>query len=795
MKKIAIFISTISIALAIGLLAFFQNTVPKEFGTKSFPALEQDVEVVIDDFGIPHINAKTDLDGYRALGYLMASERLYQLDLMRRVVNGRLSEIFGERTLESDILMRKLEVKKTALLHLENIKKTKKNLRLISYAEAFLEGIHHYIDTAPLPLEFILLNYVPEKFEVADILGVPSYMSLAFAEGLIGDLFLSEMLEQLPEEKMKLLRIGSSVEEKYFPKKVKNTEVEPETTLIKGMKTGLDQLMSVFPLFHGSNAWVLSGKRSKSGFPLLANDPHIATSKPHVFYEAHLKTPSIETYGNYLPLIPFPVMGNTLHSAWGITMSLVDDINVYSEKINPENPDQVMYKNEWTEISTRTEIIKIKGGAQKTIEIGTTPHGPLLDETKYATTGKTFSLSWSALNPESNILRCLYDMAQARKVSELKDALAYAAAPGLNIMWVNKSGDIAWWMVGKYPKFPDGVRTDVVLKGWDGSAEIERYYSIDENPHEVNPESGIIISANFKPQLEEFDHFQGYWQPAGRFYRLEKLLSSQEMWSIEEFKKIQTDSTFPVFEMMGDKLSSVIDKDKLTPNELKVLKEFEMWNGSTDITNTGSSIAHVFNAYIFEAVFKDELGEKGFKTFGRIADFWHVYKALVMDMQHSFWDNIYTDRVESGADIVTTAFKDTVAHLTLNYGPRSDLWLWGKLHTVEYPHSLGSVKPLNYLYNVGPKAASGSRYVINNQGHEKHLKTFKVVHGPATRRLVDMKNPESSQAIIPTGNSGNPFSKHYRDQLELYHSGKYRKQLMDWEILNKREKLILSSSK
>ncbi len=795
MKKIAIFITTISIVLAIGLLAFFQNTVPREFGKKAFPTLDQDVEVVIDDFGVPHINAKTDLDGYRALGYLMASERLYQLDLMRRVVNGRLSEIFGERTLDSDILLRKLELKEIALAQLENLKKNPKNKNILSYAEAYLEGIHHYIETAPLPLEFILLNYVPDKFEVADILGVPSYMSLTFAEGLVGDIFLTEMLQQLPEEKMKLLRIGSVVEEKYFPQQSDDGEAIPETTLLKEMKSGLDQLMSVFPLFHGSNAWVVSGKRSKSGFPLLANDPHIAISEPHIFFEAHLKTPNIEVYGNYLPLIPFPVMGNTLHNAWGITMSLVDDLNIYEEKINSENPNQVMYKKEWTDILTREETIKIKGGGQKTIEIAKTPHGPLLNDTQFSSPGKNFSLSWSAQNTQSNVLRTLYDISQARKVRELKRALSYSAAPGLNILWVNKLGDIAWWMLGKYPKFPDGLKTNVVLRGWDGSAERERFYTIDENPHEVNPESGIIISANYKPELKKYDHFQGNWQPAGRFHRLKKLLSAQEKWSLEDFKKIQLDSIVPVRELIVKELSLAIKRDLLNDRELKVLSELESWDGSTDISSSGSSVYHTLNFFVAEGAFIDELGTKGFATFGKIADFWHAYKALIMDMNHSFWDDIQTDRVESGSDIVTKAFKDTVASLTSNYGPRFDLWKWGRLHTVEYPHSLGKVKPLNYLYNVGPHSANGGRYVINNQAHRKNLNDFRVIHAPAVRRLIDMQNPLSSLAIIPTGNSGNPFSKHYGDQLELYHNGEYREQLMDWEQLDKRKKLILKSSK
>lgn len=788
MKKISAIIATILCSLFLLLLIFFQNTVPNKFGTKTFPALDKDVEVTFDDFGIPHINAQTDLDGYRALGYLIASERLFQLDLMRRIVNGRLSEIFGEKTLKADKLLRKLYLKEIAVKHQATIEKDPENKQVIEFTKAYLEGIHHYIDTEPLPLEFILLNYVPEKFEFSDVLAIPGYMALTFAEGIIGDVFYSEMADQLPEDKIKLLRGGSDIDFKYFNKSLIPTDA---TTVLNDVIEAVDSISEVFPLFHGSNSWVLSGSRTESGLPILGNDPHIATGAPHIFYEAHLKTPGLEVYGNYIPLVPFPVLGHTDYSAWGVTMSQIDDLNIYLEKIDPQDPTKIMFNNEWVDLVKTEEYIKVKDGEDVRLEKGMTPHGPMINDTEFAIEGKTLSINWSVHHPESNILKTLFDISESRTVEDFKLALSLTSTPGLNMSWVNVEGDIVWWALGKYPKLPDGVSSDVVLNGWDGSAEVERYYTIDENPHEVNPASGVIISANFRPMSDKFQHFDGYWQPGGRFFRITGLLEKRDKWNLEELRKIQTDSIVPIYDLLVPELLATIDLSLLSSFEKEALGYLKSWDGGTEITSVGSSIYHTLNYFIISNAFRDEFGDKGFKSFGRTTDFWHSYKRLVQDLDHTFWDNIKTNRVESGEEIILKSFKESVADIRAKLGSRIDLWHWGKLHTVEHEHILGKVSPLNYIYNIGPVAANGGRYVINNQGHKKHLNDFRVAHGPATRRLIDMSNTKKSLGILPTGNSGNPFSEHYRDQIKLFQSGEYRPQLMDWEVIGKKDSLIL----
>ncbi|MDH5415445.1 MAG: penicillin acylase family protein, partial [Flavobacteriaceae bacterium] len=701
-------------------------------------------------------------DTYRVLGFIVASERLFQMDLMRRLVRGTLSEVFGDKTLKADKLLRTLRFRKHAQDYWEK-NKEKLPRKISSIMDAYLEGIHYYIQNENLPVEFNLLGYTPEKFEVSDLIGITYYQAMTFAEGLTGDILMTDLLENLPEDKMEIIRVGAKSDLDYFgSKKIVKSDV------IKSIHDSLGEIKEYLPLFHGSNSWVISPKRSISGKAVLANDPHIGTGNPHIFYEAHIKHPGLEVYGHFIPLLPFPVLGHTRYSAWGLTMAEIDDLTIYAEKFNPQDENQVMYNNKWVDVEKYQEHIRVKDGKDVVIDVIVTPHGPLLDNTKYATDGKRLALTWSVYHPQNHMLQSLYEYPQARTINDFSKAVSHAAAPGINISWINIEGDIAWWVMGKFPKLPKGVPYDMVLKGWDGTHEIERYYSHQENPHEINPESGVIVTANYKPQHEKYSHFDGYWQPAGRYFRILELLSKKEKWSADDFKLIQYDNMVPIVEQMRGQIVKGLNAESLSEFELKMLKFYEEWDGQSDKQSVGTTIFHMLNYQLAANAFKDELGEEGFQKFGRLADFWHAYKKLLFNQNHSFWDNTKTDHVESGKDIILRSFQESAQKLKTKLGARIDRWNWGKLHTAEYKHPLGKVKPLNLLYNIGPIPADGGRYVINNLGHNKSTDDFSVVHAPATRRIVDMADIENSQGILPTGNSGNPFSENFDDQLKLY---------------------------
>ncbi|MGK0367442.1 MAG: penicillin amidase, partial [Thermoproteota archaeon] len=457
---------------------------PQTEGELMLKNLSKPVEVIRDSFGIPHIFAQSEVDAARTLGYVMASERLFQMDLMRRIGSGRLSEIIGKKTLEIDILMRKLQIRKAAV---EYYKKNRQNPELENYAAAFYEGVQQYIDNNSLPIEFVILGYKPEPFTIVDAMAVTGYMGLSFAEGMVGDVLFSKLASVLSKEMLNELRVGPT---NYFERKgySKSTAPYQDTELFSSILNTQEFLVDTFTMFHGSNSWVLAGSRTKSGKPILANDPHIAYSNPSVWFEAHIHTPNFELYGHYLPLIPFAGIGHNKEKAWAITMSEIDDFNLYIEKVNPKNKNQVMYKGKWKNLETYQEVIKVKGQDPVTVDVKVSEHGPLIDGTKFESKDHSISVKWTYHDSDNHAVETFYLLNRAKTLEEYKYAVSRASSPGLNISWVDQTGNIAWWTMGKTPEIKLGMATDVLLNGWDGNHEYDSYIGFENRPHSVNPD-------------------------------------------------------------------------------------------------------------------------------------------------------------------------------------------------------------------------------------------------------------------------------------------------------------------
>jgi len=801
-KKIFYAVALLTIFLDIGIKLYGESTVPAIQGNINMPGLESPVNVYHDKNGIPHIIGKSDRDTYKVMGYVFAGKRLFQMDLLRRVVSGRLSEIFGDKTIQADIMLRKIGFKKSAQ-EMIKLNKDKIDDKVFLIMDAFIDGIEHFVQTESLPLEFGILGYRPEKFTRADILGISGYMALTFAEGMTGDVLFYDLADELDAVRLDAMRIGAKADSNLFSRNVITTKINSsqasqaiDKKVYKNLFSAIDQIASVVPLFHGSNSWVLSPKRSKSGSAILANDPHIAYSNPSVFIEAHVKTDNIDLYGHFMPLVPFSIMGHTPHNAWGITMSEHDDLDVYIEKINPLNHKQVMYKNKWVELKEEIEIIKVKGQKDIITHRILTPHGPMIDGTKFGLKGSDLSISWMPLEKDQNVLMSLYLMPFAKTVEQFKTAVSYATGPGLNMSYINKQGDIAWWVLGRIPKHRPGVRTDIALPGHDGSHEPMGHLSIDEHPHQVNPPSGMIITANYKPQLEKYADIDGYWQPGERYFRIQDLLNKQVKWSADEIKKIQYDNVVPLGEVFNTVYLGLMDEKELNPIELEAFFTFRKWKGESGKKSVGSSILHMWNAKIFRNIYIDEIGEERYEAFARTADFWHCFNYLIKNPNHVWWDNISSKaKVETAKDILLLSYQQAILELQKEYGYNIKKWNWGRLHTVEYNHALGSQWPLNYLFNIGPYPAPGGRYQINNMGHRKHTSDFRAVHGPATRRIIDMQNPLISKGILPTGISGNPFSPFFDNQVHSYIDGVYRDQIMDMKLIKKMKNKLIFTTK
>lgn len=781
MKRKIMLIAFLAIFAAFIPTWLYVNSLLPEFdGTFKAPTLKKKVVIHRDKFDIPHIYAHNERDANVALGYLTASERLFQMEMARRIGSGRLSELFGEKVLHLDILLRQLRIKKTAELYLKN---NKLSSELEASMDAYLEGVEQYIKTQPLPIEFKILGIKPEPFTKADMLAVSGYMALSFAEGIIADTLYSDLFSNFPREMVEDLRPRKHLADI----KGKPTSDGPMFSLkkqqwFKQILSSLEILEDRFGLYHGSNSWVMAPKRSKSGAALLASDPHIAFSSPSVWYEAHIKTPHYELYGHYVPLVPFALLGHKRDGGWALTMSEADDLDIYLEKINPKNPKQVMYKNRWVNMEIYDEVIKIKGQADKVIQVKVTPHGPLLNNTEFGVKGQSVSIKWAYHHPDNHVAQTFYELAHAKTTKDYVRAISHAAAPGLNISFVDNKGKIGWHVMGKIPHRRKGIDSMRMLDGASGKDEYLGYIPFKDNPHLYNPKSGLIVSANFKPQKNSLSgkyEIQGYWQPPARYYRIHKLLAQKEKWNLEELKKVQTDQYADAYTKVLPKLLHwVTTHDNQMENS--AIKYLKKWDGHSDVNSIASTIYHKWVYYLVCEILDDQLGETRFKSYARIMDVHLFYQKILEHPKSRWWDDVTTkDLQETPAQIVTRAWSRTMKVLKKKLGSDIAFWQWGNVHKVEYQHFFGRQKPMNYFFNVGPFPSGGGNGQVDNMGYPFYQEEFTITRGPSTRRLIDFAHPEKSWGIIPTGNSGNPQSKYYDDQAQMFLDGKYRRQLLD----------------
>lgn len=759
------------------LIALFCLSCGKDHNQFSVEGLKKQVEVYTDPYGIPHILAQNNHDMMLALGYTMASDRLYQMDVLRRIGSGRLSEIFGKKTVEADVLLRTLGIRKQML---ENWKAFKASApkEMITEVDAFLKGVNLFIKKGPKPMETKLLRYQIEPFSFEDSLSVIGYMGLNFAEALVVDVMYSDLLDELEPEEVELIFSRGSEDTKINTFHTLN--YKPSHRYYSKLGDSLSTLLNRFTLFHGSNAWALSPKRSKSNKALLANDPHIGFSLPGTWYEAHIKSPTYESYGHYVPLVPFPGLSHNKDRAWGITMAKFNDMDLYQESFHPDDKNKVMYKKDYVDVLTHKEFIKIKGQKKpKKLTVKRTPHGPLLDETKHGKEKKGLSLSWQFLSPQNNVALGMYLLSKTKRVEDFASALKQATSPSFSFTFADSKGNIGWHVMGRIPILPESSNGKSILDGANGKEEYQGYLTIEENPNIYNPESGLIVNANHKPLIKTTKNIGGMWLSNQRHRRIRELLQKQEKWSLEELKKVQTDQE--VYHYSERFLKHYKSIKAQSPIQKKALNLMINWNAKAKPNKPEATIHYTFLVFLVKNILFDELGKERFKRYTGVTDTYTFLDLMLQKPSSKLWDNKKTKEIEDKESIIQKSFTDTIKHLVKKRGGSIENWSWSKAHTLTFKHSLGAVKPLNLIFNLGPYPSKGGGDMVSNFGGDKGDLEHKVKYGPSTRRLIDFEDTDHSYGVLPTGNSGRRFSKHYKDQISLFINDKYRKQLIDFK--------------
>ncbi|MGV8918566.1 MAG: penicillin acylase family protein [Pseudomonas sp.] len=750
---------------------------PVRSGEVSLSHLQAPVTVRYDERGVPHIKADNETDLYRALGYVLAQDRLFQMEIMRRLARGELAEVLGPKLVHTDKLFRSLRIRERSDAYIAHQDQQAPAWKAL---QAYLDGINQYQDTHPNPAEFDLLGIKKRPFTAEDTISVAGYLAYSFAAAFRTEPLLTYVRDKLGPEYLKVFDLD------WHPHGV----LGQAPTLGAADWKALSELANLsqdalekagLPQFEGSNAWVIAGSRTRSGKPLLAGDPHIRFSVPSVWYEAQLSAPGFELYGHYDALVPFALLGHNQDFGWSLTMFQNDDVDLIAEKTNPDNPNQVWYHGAWVDTTHRQEQILVKGEPAVPLDLRQSPHGPIINDVLGSNAGQVpIAMWWSFLESENPILQAFYEVNRADTLDKIRSAAQKIQSPGLNVVWANRKGDIGWWAAAQLPIRPAGVNPSFILDGSTAQADKDGFYPFSANPQEENPARGFIVSANAQPLSPTGMEIAGYYNLPDRGQQLYRQLNDSSVkWDLEANKKLQLGTITDYAPRVLKPLIPVLRGAVTDPEELALVERLAKWQGDYGLDSVGATL---FNQFLYDLTTKamrDELGDSFFDSLltSRMVD--GALPRLAADPDSPWWDDRNTPAKETRADIVKLAWHESVAHLKQLYGNNADEWRWGKAHTLTHEHPLGSQKPLDRIFNVGPYAAPGTHEVPNNLSSRIGPAPWPVTYGPSTRRLIDFADPAHSLSINPVGQSGVPFDEHYSDQAKTYIEGGYMTQHLD----------------
>ncbi|URC13263.1 penicillin acylase family protein [Flavobacterium sp. B183] len=786
-KKILLVLLVLIVILGIGLCAYIFHLKPKYEGEVQLKNLQKETTVYFDDFGVPHIYADSEKDAMTALGYVHAQERLWQMELLRRIAPGRLSEIFGSVALKNDKFFSGIGIEEASA---KAIAKLDPNSQSYKMTMAYLDGINHYMEEGVTPIEFTLVGVKKEKFTIKDVYNIFGYMSFSFAMAQKTDPLLTFIRDKYGVEYLKDL----GIEGEFNTTRIKNSKenIEEYTTISKSVAALLEN--SLIPPFVGSNSWVAGPTKTKSGKVIFANDPHISFSQPATWYEAHLITPDFELYGCYLAGTPYPLLAHNRNYAYGLTMFENDDIDFYQEKNKEGDSNQYQTPTGFAAYTSIKKTIKVKDTSDVVLTVKSSRHGPIMNDVLDRLGKKNpIAMSWVYTQQPIQILDAVYGLSHAKNKDDFRKAVSLVAAPGLNVMYGDAKGNVAWWATGALYKHDKGVNTFLILDGASGKDDIKEHLDFSKNPSAENPKWGYVYSANNQPEAIDGFLYPGYYLPEDRAKRISGLMDAKSDWDKEAISKMIFDNTSLVSPGVVQRLISTVAASSLSAEEKEAINALQSWKGTNNTEDVGPTIYNKCVYLYLKNTFEDEMGADNFSLYLDTSLGKQIIARQIQNENSVWWDNIKTKNVkETRSDIVSKSFHEAIAELQEQFGNQVADWNWGKAHTVEHEHPLGKVAALRSLFNVGPFAAPGSNEVINNQffGFNKEGK-YHVKGGPSTRRVVDFSDIENSWSILPTGQSGNPFSKHYDDQAEMYNAGKFRKmKLNKEEIIKTSTKLV-----
>jgi len=764
-------LSLVAIAVIAGLIivrGIKQSAIPQYKGELTVSGLGSDVTVYRDERGMPHIYAGNEHDLYFSVGYVMAQERLWQMDLIRRATTGRLSEIFGKDYVQTDLFLRSLCMTEKSKAVIKN-----EDPAIVSYMQAYADGVNTFITAAgkKLPPEFKILGYKPDPWKLEDIANIIGYMGWDLAsDNLTADLFNYRLGQKFGTEKAsELIPDWKAVKSMIFTGFILND------TLLKEAQSFISSMDKLPPLgvisFSGSNNWAVSGKRTETGKPILSNDMHLSFGSPGIWFQMHQVIPGkLNVTGVVVPGQPFVVAGHNEKIAWGMTNLMVDDIDLFAEKINPENQNQYFFNGEWKDLVVRKEIIKIKGGLQDTLVLKFTHRGPIISGFRNVTEA-SLSMRWTGYDTSDEI-RSVCLLNRAAGWSDFRSAINTFRSVSQNIIYADVEGNIGLNTGGGVAiRKGNGA---FIRNGETDEFDWKGFVPFEQLPYSYNPEIGYVSSANNKTVGDDYPYYisSDFILPY-RINRIRQMLDEKEIFGLDDFKRMLLDQHSNYAELLTPFILKLNErKSELSESELTALANFNGWDYDMNQSLVAPTVFEYFRKSFADNLLADELGDLYGQLFGTVRDY-YIYRIL-NNGPDAWVDNINTPQKETLDDILLKSFKDCIAALSNEHGADQTKWEWGNIHKIVLEHPLGSVKMLDRIFgfNSAQYSIGGSNHTVSPYSYGAG---FKVNHGASERHIFNTGNWDESYTVIPTGASGVPSSEFYLSQTESYLSGKFYK--------------------
>jgi penicillin amidase len=745
-----------------------RQALPPVDGEIGLSGLRKPVEIVRDRWGVPHLYAENEHDLFFAQGYVMASDRLFQLELMRRLATGSLSGLFGELTVSLDRFVRTIGWNRTGRRLADAWED-----RSWAIAEAFTAGAAAWGETMPAPPpEYRVLGtdpWVPEGREAAYGQAAAGVMiAWSLSRGWDNDLLRAEVAERLGVEGLRVL--FPDLETESGPVQAGKEYAHPH-------RLALLQQAMLPSSGEGSNAWVVAGRRTETGMPLLANDPHLALQLPSIWYEVHLSAPGIDVAGVTFPFSPGVLVGHNGRIAWGFTSAEGDTQDLYLEHV-AEDGAAAEYMSEWEPVTAHREEIEVRGRPEpEVIEVRETRHGPIVDSYLIGIRSpmvvergirKTYAVRWTGFDhgvEPGSVLR----LNTARTWEEFRAALADWDCPGQNAVYADVEGNIGYQLTGAYPirKNHDGL---LPVPGWTDEYEWVGWIPYDELPRSFNPDEGFLCTANNKPHDESYPHHLGReFLPPFRARRIAQLLTRRERHARESFALMQTDTVSLSAARVVPELLTVDAGDERQKQALSILAD---WNLDLGPDSPAAALYQVWSVHIARRILHPLLGEELFTHIYSRRQWSHgfLHKTLPALLAYPSARWFGRDGIEGRDTVLREALDGALDDLTTRLGDNMQQWRWGALHQARFAGRLSIIPDLAEFFTAGEVEMGGDDQTVLQGLYEPGV-PYDVAVLPSWRQIIDLADLDSSVGTLTVGQSGNPVSPHFKDQLELWASG------------------------